>query len=412
MYKFAKKAANHEGFTLVELIVVIAILGILAGIAIPVYSGYIKKANQAADNMLLSAVNTAFAAACIENDPARQGLPDTASAEITDGKLTKVTPYGEVATDSFWTYFGDNKNTAFKVYTTLQYDKERGFYGDGSGDGSGTSNSTSTLSNGWSMTITNDGTTTTYTITKEDGTVLTYTASNADVANVTASTFGDGHMTMGELTTDVSTVVGAATKALGGNTDTLRNILGEDTLTALGLGEDATADQLGNALVLMVAQNTNQDTANAIMAAATEGEELEVDLNDMGGALSKIAAMYGMVTGYANSEIGSSRTITVDGETMTVKDYYAQASQGLSNASSGSNGIGLVMNMMNNIMADTEGTAAYMSSGQAEKDLAGYISAMAVIAGNADTLVNGSDVLNNGFSDNDLISILDGIFNP
>ena len=73
MYKFAKKAANHEGFTLVELIVVIAILGILAGIAIPVYSGYIKKANQAADNMLLSAVNTAIGAARAENGFAKLG---------------------------------------------------------------------------------------------------------------------------------------------------------------------------------------------------------------------------------------------------------------------------------------------------------------------------------------------------
>ena len=37
------------GFTLVELIVVIAILAILAGVAVPAYSGYIKKAEQAAD---------------------------------------------------------------------------------------------------------------------------------------------------------------------------------------------------------------------------------------------------------------------------------------------------------------------------------------------------------------------------
>ena len=44
-----KKNFNKKGFTLVELVVVIAIIGILAAIIVPTLTGYIKKAQRKAD---------------------------------------------------------------------------------------------------------------------------------------------------------------------------------------------------------------------------------------------------------------------------------------------------------------------------------------------------------------------------
>ena len=59
---------KNGGFTLVELIVVIAILAILAGIAVPAYSGYITKAEQARDVQMLSPVATAAQGLAIEKN--------------------------------------------------------------------------------------------------------------------------------------------------------------------------------------------------------------------------------------------------------------------------------------------------------------------------------------------------------
>lgn len=75
-------AKAREGFTLVELIVVIAILAILAGVAIPAYTGYIKRAEEAKDQLLIAAINEAFAGACLE-----AGIE---LATVTDAKISVV----------------------------------------------------------------------------------------------------------------------------------------------------------------------------------------------------------------------------------------------------------------------------------------------------------------------------------
>jgi type IV pilus assembly protein PilA len=49
---------STKGFTLVELVIVIVIVGILSVVAVPVYKGYTKKAMATEGKALLGAINT------------------------------------------------------------------------------------------------------------------------------------------------------------------------------------------------------------------------------------------------------------------------------------------------------------------------------------------------------------------
>ncbi|MHC8440655.1 MAG: pilin [Candidatus Eutrophobiaceae bacterium] len=58
---------KQQGFTLIELMIVVAIIGILAAIAIPAYQDYIGKAQAAEASALLAGVKTPFAEHCTMN---------------------------------------------------------------------------------------------------------------------------------------------------------------------------------------------------------------------------------------------------------------------------------------------------------------------------------------------------------
>ena len=122
---------HAEGFTLVELIVVIAILAILGGVAIPAYSGYVAKAERAGDEQLLAAVNQAFASACAVNGTDNYKV-GKAYANLADGKVDAVyvTAEGDAYDQAFDTFFAGNEDSAFKVFTDLFYNAKLGAFSE------------------------------------------------------------------------------------------------------------------------------------------------------------------------------------------------------------------------------------------------------------------------------------------
>ncbi|EYS97490.1 pilus assembly protein PilA [Cupriavidus sp. SK-4] len=73
----------QKGFTLIELMIVVAIIGILAAIAIPAYQDYVAKSKASAAYADIAAGKTGYELAIVESDlanvAARSGL-DTSAA--------------------------------------------------------------------------------------------------------------------------------------------------------------------------------------------------------------------------------------------------------------------------------------------------------------------------------------------
>ena len=103
---------KNGGFTLVELIVVIAILAILAGVAIPAYNGYITKAKDAAVITELDAIATAAQAA-----NAKVGA--VASITVSDEGEITINPATDTASGSdFYLFYGKEAMDETKLVGT------------------------------------------------------------------------------------------------------------------------------------------------------------------------------------------------------------------------------------------------------------------------------------------------------
>lgn len=110
------KLKKTEGFTLVELIVVIAILGILATVAVPAYSGYLTKAKEAADIVQLDAVKTAAQAYNAKDGAVTKIVVSGNTVKINDGTTDIAT------TADFKLYFtGSSTGTVTITLTSDTY---------------------------------------------------------------------------------------------------------------------------------------------------------------------------------------------------------------------------------------------------------------------------------------------------
>ena len=416
--RFWTLSRSSEGFTLVELIVVIAILAILAGVAVPAYSGYIKKANKASDLQLLSAVNTAFAAACLESG---HDVSDVAAANVT----TSTTSPAAVATfartraasdetgwyvtgavvaftdgsntadfnDSFKRYYGENNTAKFKVITSLAWDPETGSFGDVA-DITAKGGSVSYVLNGSAITVSAAAVT-----TLQNSTFGTEMGGAALMSEITGLTnmMGSGSSKLAEELLADEDYMEAYAAYLGidasqyATTDALNEAIGEKIVaTAVANGADLeTMDiestinsAMVNGMVLYAANGMKDYTVESATSLLTSDNIYSSLSSDSSTRLAEASLVYGMYAGFVNSEYNT------NGATSSTDDPMS-AIKAISDKTSD----------------DGANFQAYLASDQGKADIEAYMEAMNVV-NSASGNEAAASVLVNGFSNSELESLL------
>jgi len=114
----------QQGFTLIELMIVVAIIGILAAIAIPAYQDYTIRAQVSEGMSLAAAAKTAVAESFLNSGQApvdRTGAGMSATDTDTSGKYVKSV---QVTNGAITVTYGNdaNKQIANKTLTLTPYE--------------------------------------------------------------------------------------------------------------------------------------------------------------------------------------------------------------------------------------------------------------------------------------------------
>lgn len=396
---------STSGFTLVELVVVIAILAILAGVAVPVYQEYIKKAEEATDTQILEAANKAFAAACLENEVDAMDAT-AASVSVIDGQVYGLSScafeieeesvdYVDEVAPYFLTYYEGNEDMTFKTagINSLVWNADTDCFEMNEGFVS----ARVVLSNGKTVTV-----------------------SAEDMEKIQNSTYADmGYSGVKEVIDNVgksgetlAKICGAGTISLFGEYKGLLPKL-TNAMKAYGLIDENKANEmLGNLLLSNTGNESykvsTQEAANGLsmitakyLASGGDVNELiNVDLGNnstgvikpmatgTGGTktVSAIAVQYALASGFANSDVSDG--VTIDGR--SVADYLASADDPVA-----------AIDKVKNLDAYKNN---YVGSEQYSSDVNGFVGTMSILGDNIGTISNPGNISIDGYLANGLAS--------
>ncbi len=147
---------TNKGFTLIELIMVTIILGILAAVAIPRYMATVEKAEEAAEDAVISSIRAGLETYATEKlmENGRRSWPDNPWTALATTPAGYATTNANAALDGQWRFTTSTANITHMRNdgTVVHWDYTKGTNSGGNSDAVGTLSERGTGDNGASDT--------------------------------------------------------------------------------------------------------------------------------------------------------------------------------------------------------------------------------------------------------------------